>query len=167
MKERIRIVPDPDPSNPREESDGWLGQMVCWHRRYVLGDVQETQDPEDWLSSLPAKHVKLPLFLYDHSGLAMNTTGFHCQWDSCQVGWIYTTPAMAKACGLDWDEDQLAKYLADEVATYSSYLEGDVYGFIHERQCEACGAWEEIDSCWGFIGRESVEAELPKGVMVV
>ena len=28
-------------------------------------------------------------FIYDHSGITMNTTGFSCPWDSGQVGWIY------------------------------------------------------------------------------
>ena len=33
--------------------------------------------------------VMLPLSLFDHSGITMNTTGFSCPWDSGQVGWIY------------------------------------------------------------------------------
>lgn len=37
------------------------------------------------------KYVILPLYLYDHSGITMNTSGFHCNWDSGQVGWIYAS----------------------------------------------------------------------------
>jgi len=33
-------------------------------------------------------HIILPLYLYDHSGITMNTTGFSCGWDSGQVGYI-------------------------------------------------------------------------------
>ena len=36
----IRLVPDPDPENPREEWDN-VGTMRCWHRRYNLGDRPE------------------------------------------------------------------------------------------------------------------------------
>ena len=35
--------------------------------------------------------VILPLYLYDHSGITMNTCGFSCPWDSGQVGWIYAS----------------------------------------------------------------------------
>ena len=37
------------------------------------------------------KFLMLPLYLYDHSGITMNTTGFSCPWDSGQVGWIYAS----------------------------------------------------------------------------
>ena len=50
----IRLVPDPDPENPRE---GWdnVGTMRCWHRRYNLGDMPKDgreQDPEGLLRHL-------------------------------------------------------------------------------------------------------------------
>ena len=35
------------------------------------------------------KYITLPLYLMDHSGLAMQTTSFNDPWDSGQVGWIY------------------------------------------------------------------------------
>ena len=35
---RIRIMPDYDPSSPREWDN--LGIMICSHRRYNLGDEQ-------------------------------------------------------------------------------------------------------------------------------
>ena len=42
------------------------------------------------------KYLMLPLYLYDHSGLAMSTESFsgrapHAEWDSGQVGWIYVS----------------------------------------------------------------------------
>lgn len=40
---------------------------------------------------LEERVVMLPLYLYDHGGITINTTGFHCPWDSGQVGWIHTT----------------------------------------------------------------------------
>lgn len=33
----------------------------------------------------------MPLYLMDHSGLAMQTESFHDPWDSGQVGWIYVS----------------------------------------------------------------------------
>ena len=35
--------------------------------------------------------VYLPVYLYDHSGLVLQTTPFSCPWDSGHVGIIYTT----------------------------------------------------------------------------
>ena len=45
------------------------------------------------------KYLMLPLYLYDHSGLAMSTESFsgrapHAEWDSGQVGWIYVSKKM-------------------------------------------------------------------------
>ena len=130
------IQPDDDPFNPREDDN--FGKMVCFHRRYHLGDHHNYIDKDDFLRDLylktvgddergahryeraldlmnykikapfgsPAyerevderlmkvisqKFLMLPLYLYDHSGITMNTTGFSCPWDSGQVGWIYAS----------------------------------------------------------------------------
>ena len=130
------IQPDDDPFNPREDDN--FGKMVCFHRRYHLGDHHNYIDKDDFLRDLYLKTVgddergahryeraldlmnykikapfgspsyerevderlmkvisqkflMLPLYLYDHSGITMNTTGFSCPWDSGQVGWIYAS----------------------------------------------------------------------------
>ncbi len=41
------------------------------------------------ISELEKDHVILPVFLLDHSGLAISTLPFGDPWDSGQVGWIY------------------------------------------------------------------------------
>lgn len=46
----VRILQDPDPESPREWDN--LGTMVCWHRRYNLGDEQPQSDPMDWIVDL-------------------------------------------------------------------------------------------------------------------
>ena len=58
-----------------------LGTIYHWHRRYNLGT--EVRDEEE----IP-KGIRLPVYLYDHSGITLNTSGFSCGWDSGQVGWI-------------------------------------------------------------------------------
>lgn len=100
-KARLSIYYDTNPMNPREWDN--LGTMVCWHRRYDLGDEQAQNiglynSWEEWLENevlIPnggeENVVYLPLYLYDHGGITMNTTGFSCPWDSGQVGWIYAT----------------------------------------------------------------------------
>jgi hypothetical protein len=85
----LKILFDANAENPRKEWDN-LGKMVCWHRRYSLGDDHQFDSPSDFLDSIKGKDVVLlPLYLYDHSGLTMSTTPFSCPWDSGQVGFIY------------------------------------------------------------------------------
>ena len=36
-KYTLLMLPDDDAPNPREDCD-CFGKMVCWHRRYNLGD---------------------------------------------------------------------------------------------------------------------------------
>lgn len=89
---RIEIHPDTDAESPREWDNA--GTMVCWHRRYALGDKHTFNSPadfEEWAKE--NKALVLPLFLYDHSGLSMRTSAYGDPWDSGQVGYIYILPA--------------------------------------------------------------------------
>lgn len=51
---RVQVVQDYDPVNPREDFDN-LGTMVCWHRRYNLGDREAAKtygEPRDLMLEL-------------------------------------------------------------------------------------------------------------------
>ncbi len=164
---QIKIHHDRDAESPRDWDN--LGTMICRHSRYSLGDKHEFDNAREFLIDLCGlsddselstskmldlanrKAVILPVFLYDHSGLAMNTTGFHCPWDSGQVGFIYAT---LKAIRAEHNVSRvstklrecIADHLCSEVETYNDYLGGNVYGYTVEKD------GEDIDSCWGFIG---------------
>ncbi|ASM75637.1 hypothetical protein SULPSESMR1_03594 (plasmid) [Pseudosulfitobacter pseudonitzschiae] len=163
----IKIYHDPDAESPREWSN--LGTLICWHRRYRLGDSHQFDSPEAFLRILAGisdqcdltmnqlgdragrKAILLPVFLYDHSGLAMNTIGFHCPWDSGQVGFIYVTlEEVRKVFGVKRVTKALREKAEDilrgEIVTYDAYLGGRVYGYVIERD------GEEVDACWGFVG---------------
>jgi len=45
---------DADASNPRKEFDN-VGTMVCWSSRYVLGDEQPKDEPEEFLKTIASK----------------------------------------------------------------------------------------------------------------
>lgn len=141
--------------DPREGCDGWLGTMYCWHRRYILGDDQPELDPRRWIHEFQrGRKVKdfalLPLYLYDHSGITMNTTGFHCPWDSGQVGYIIATRQRAEELGIAWDPETIADQLRTEVEVYDAYLRGDVWYYMLKEF--RAGEWHEFDSCGGFFG---------------
>ena len=163
----IKIYHDPDAESPREWSN--LGTLICWHRRYRLGDGHQYDCPEAFLRELAdvsdqsnlsmdplreraeRKAVILPVFLYDHSGLAMNTIGFHCPWDSGQVGYVYVTlEAVREEFGAKRVTRALRAKAEDilrgEVVNYDAYLGGRVYGYVIEQD------GEEVDACWGFVG---------------
>ena len=93
--------------------------------------------------------VILPLYLYDHSGITMNTVGFSCPWDSGQAGWIYADYDMIKKEYGEVTPETIVKaqnLLISEVKDYDYCLTGQCYGFkLYEGDTE-------IDSCWGFIG---------------
>ncbi len=144
----IRIEQDEDAESPRDGSN--LGTMACVHRRYDLGDVQ-FQTAADLEASIPADAIRLPLYLYDHSGLTMATRPFSCPWDSGQVGYVYVSREKARREN-GWKVltakriTQIEGILRSEVAAYDAYLQGSVYGYIAEGP-----NGEDIGSCWGFL----------------
>lgn len=163
---RLTIEQDQHAGNPREEFDH-CGVMVCFHSRYQLGDQQPSVSPMEWKEQFDAEYPSatvLPLYLFDHGGITMNTGGFSCPWDSGQVGWIYMTDEVRQREGITLMGARLM--LQSEVSEYDQYLRGEVYGFRLERKLP-CGHWEEVDSCWGFYGdpRESgLRDQLPDDV---
>ena len=127
-----------------------------WHQRETEIDKLELNAFHDELS----KHYYWkPLYLYDHGGITMNTTGFSCRWDSGCVGIIYLSKKKAEDEWATESEDERAKLadqcLVGEVEVYSQYLEGDVYGFVIE-QWDGFD-WVSEDSCWGFYGDDTAE----------
>ncbi|WP_353852780.1 hypothetical protein [Dehalobacter restrictus] len=235
------VVPDDEPTNPREELDNF-GTMVCFHRRYTLGDEHHYDDAEEFFQKLvqdsisdkdvisyvkdgnvdglkleynksehtwelhaysdyfkkwfteytlpaPLKgnetdlseaileqmkwqdlkdlaektHCILPVYMYDHSGLTVNTTGFSCPWDSGLLGWIYVCHDKVKEEFGEVTSENIRKaekLLVGEVKDYDYYLTGQCYGFRLYKQKK------EIDNCWGFLGdfkdvQDSIKGYLP------
>jgi hypothetical protein len=155
----IKIVADSDPMNPRTEYDN-LGKMVCCHKSYAMGDKHSyhSSDYNSWdafLADIEKQEgpiVWLPIFMYDHSGQTINTTGFSDPWDSGQLGFIYVTKAKLRE-EYSWKVinkkrlEQAKQYLIGEVETYDDYLTGNVYGYEVQNS-----EGTTIHSCWGYFG---------------
>ena len=152
-KYTIEIYSDDMSENPRESWDQ-LSQMVCFHKRYNLGDEHEysSDDFNNWnhlkrqLKKDGALFIK-PLYMYDHSGITIKTTPFSCQWDSGQIGFVFTTQDKINEFFDEADDEKIEKCILSDVETYDHYLTGEVYGFITKDKDD-----NEIDSCWGFYG---------------
>lgn len=151
----INVDLDEEPQNPRTEWDN-LGTMICFHRRYNLGDKHEYRDPnhlDQNLEYMRKKGVVLPLYLYDHSGLTMSTKPFSCPWDSGQVGYIIVTKKkiLEEYGGKILTKklrEKVTKILEGEVVIYDQYLRGEVYYFSITKDGEV------IESCGGYYGGE-------------
>lgn len=168
---RIEIVIDSDPCNPRQDWDN-LGKIVCWHRRYALSDKgqnDEFRTPEDFQEF--AKRTKcevLPIYMFDHSGITINTTGFSCPWDSGQVGYIYVTREEGiKEFGRQWRKRARALMIS-EVKEFDYYLTGQVYGYrIFEDIQNESGddIDDELESCYGFFGESDYCLQEAKAIV--
>ena len=157
-KYRLEIFHDENCESPREnECNSCI--MVCFHKRYNLGDKHDLKigDYSSWAeveTEIKKRYnvaVISPLYLYDHSGITISTVPFSSHWDSGQVGYIFMTKDVAKSdfgkklCTKKVKELAMSR-LISEVKTYDQYLTGDVYGFKVFKDNV------EIDSCYGFYG---------------
>lgn len=156
----ISIETDDDPESPRDWDN--LGKLICFHKRYDLGDKHNLrhEDFRGWaeleqhLRRELGAVVVLPLYLYDHSGITISTTPFNCPWDSGQIGFAYVTreTILKEYAAKSVTKALLAKVekgLRGEVETYDQYLRGEVYGYtVTDR------TGEQLDSCWGFYGSD-------------
>jgi len=156
--------------------------MVCWHRRYNLGNKHNYRDPDDFWVSLAEEIVGdtdkvermsveqcekvvrenaivLPLYLYDHSVRSMSTSSFvgrthHAEWDSGQVGWIYVLKEKVRE---EYGVKHITKKVRDRVI---SVLKAEVEEYSQWMAGDVYGyvledaEGNKIDSCWGFFGTD-------------
>lgn len=150
----VEVVYDPEPMNPCQAWD-LLGTVALDKHmprgRYNFGNehLDSTRLREIGLSE---DYIKLPIFLYDHSGITINTSGFSCTWDSGCVGLIYVSREKAlKEYSVERIDPAVLARVLDllraEIETLDRYLTGQVFGF---RVLDPEG--EEIDSCYGYYG---------------
>lgn len=141
----IEIFQDQDPIDPREYDH--LGEMVFFHRNYDLGDKHNYSMEELKEMIETGEYIYLPVYIYEHLGITINTTGFSCRWDSRQLGYIIISKEKAKK-EYGWKIltkgriREIEQSLENEVTEYDQYLTGDVYGYGTD-----CGG-----GCWGYYG---------------
>jgi len=133
--------------DPREDDN--IGIMVCFHKRYTLGDKTDLnsemfnnwEELETYLIDKEKAICILPLYMYDHSGISIKVGSFqglglsqgHAEFDSGQIGFIYTTKEQLNKMGLKRkSKKQIEKYLLNEVETYNKYVTGDCYSLVKE-----------------------------------
>lgn len=155
----IEVTESDEPMDNARESCDMVGMMACNHRRYDLGDPKVNAlipwdsfsswgEVEAYITETFKPVLILPLYLYDHSGLSMQTQmhGYHGAWDCGQVGYIFTTEKWLKdVIGLDpTDLERLTKILLAEVESYSHYLNGTAYQYMIFEGTDPDADMEEI-----------------------
>ena len=159
---KIRILPDPDCEKP------FLNFQVCYlfRSRYQLGNEAVTpermKEIEQGIAS--GEIVGLPVKAYVHGCTYMTADPitasrwpYDCPWDAGQSGFVYLPKGMVKkALSVSrLTAKQLRRaheMMIAEVKLLSQWLSGDCYGYKIEDE-----EGNELDSCWGFIGRDFVE----------
>ena len=118
----LEVMQDDIAENPRYWDN--VCTMVCFHRRYNLGDKHNYADPDEFFNDIlhnvcgmkyedfeelsTREKYKLAcesdkiyikeLNLYDHSGLTISTSSgypYNDRWDAGCVGWIYVSKEKA------------------------------------------------------------------------
>jgi hypothetical protein len=157
----IKVYTDNDPENPRNWDN--LGTMVCFHRRYNLGDEHGLSKDEAIEITKRKDVVWLPIYAYEHGGITISTSRdypYNDAWDSGQLGFIYVDYATIRkeyhwALLTKGRINKIVEYLRAEVEVYDDYLTGSVYGYKVEDE-----HGNEIDSCWGFYGYDHKKSGL-------
>ncbi len=132
----------------------FLGEIVCLHRNYNIGhshsldveDIKEIYENDN-------EYISLPVFMYEHSGITINTTGYSCHWDSGQIGIIYVSKELVRH---EYKVRRISKKLLNtvitilegEIDTLDTYLTGQIFGYDNGD-----------DSCWGYYDMESCIAD--------
>jgi hypothetical protein len=178
----IQVWDDDYADNPREW--GNLGTLALSDSAWAeekIGDQEDffklLLDDEDYMLWVPEdqdysaydidaekaqrrieeKYIVMPVYKYEHGGVAYNTGGFSCPWDSGQNGYIYISKDDARR---EYSVKRIsAKTLAKihggleaEVETFSQAANGEVYGFtILDKDGDT------IDSCGGCYGYDDGE----------
>jgi hypothetical protein len=162
---RIEIRYDPDRPDPRREFEN-LGTIVGWkHRRLLLGDRQadaQEQTPRQHVGRLRQEgaRIVLPVYYSSHGPQCALAIGEDEDPESIarSSGVIYVTAKKLRAeYGTPITSKALAtatRVLAGEIAEYSAYLNGSVYGFI-VTDADRC----ELEDEWGFYDLAECESD--------
>ena len=152
---KITIGYDGFAENPREWDNLGIMLYARDNRGRILGD-KEVSVKEILEIAKREDIICLPVYAYLHSGIALNTFGFSCPWDSGQVGIIYVEKSKVREkfnCKRITKKirERVEKALMQEVETFGLYLNGSVYAYEvsddYGRLIESCHGFYDFDYC--------------------
>lgn len=153
------IVQDFDAPNPRKDFDH-VGQLDIRQRGNRKDFAETTYNKDD-----REVFAVLPVYRYEHGGVAYNTTGFSCPWDSGQVGWIVAyRDDVLDAWGFKRRTKKAMKTvlacLVAEMEELPQWANGDVYGYQITND-----SGDIVDSCYGYFGHDTAEQAAKEAIV--
>jgi hypothetical protein len=156
----LHVQEDDYGHNPR--NDGCADRMLCWHRRYNLGDENPYKNSQDFWDDKEVQRgifVIRKVYMLDHSGLRFSATPFTAVdpqgWDSGVVGVIYMTKDDAQRVYGDLSDESKQKAdagLIDEIEEYDRYHNTQYYGYLIEGS-----EGDTLDASGGYYGDSMIE----------
>ena len=150
----LKIVRDEDPINPIEWDT--LG-IFATKKTYCFSQTQlQSNNLVDAYNELKKQGAIciLDLYKFEHGNFLLSTKPFNNIWDSCQIGYIYTTQERCKLLGINpKNTRKVKKILDEEVKTMSCFCNGNVFGYVLFQK-EKCNSGythlKDLASCSGF-----------------
>ena len=147
---KLVIAHDEFAESPREYCNQFKLAFVGKFSAY--NDEVKEDELDDLMRDIKSGELlAFPVYCYEHGGVAFNLSGFHCPWDSGQIGFMY-----ASKLGIynDYDvkrispklKEKLRKNAEAELQELEDYVMGNT--FLYELYKDE----EELDSCAGFLG---------------
>lgn len=143
---RLEVQLDNDPVNPLADVDDVIFHMA--HARYNLYNTYPSGDGWHTVDRTQVG-VLLPLYMYDHGLIALDTTPFSTAYDSGLIGYAIITKASLKEHFTDLEEAE--QYIRGLLDQYVQYLNGNVYRY------ELYYNGDLRSSCGGFYGTDFMD----------
>lgn len=156
MKYTIEIVPDEYPESPRTWDN--LGTIFAPHRNYDIGD-KDAEDTREMSPDELKELIMLPVYIYEHGGIALSCGSFACSWDSGQLGVIYVSKAKVRE-EYGWKyitakrQAKIEECLKGEIETYNTFVSGGVVAYVITDK-----NGNHIDSVHGYYSDEDAQTE--------
>lgn len=132
---KLEVVQDDDTYSPRDNSNAGI---LCVASNHITNETHDFDihkhknwgQVEKWLRAKKGAIAVIPVYLYNHSGIFINTTGFDCKWDSGQAGLYYTTKLQYMECVDNYLEtSKIKQVLEQEIEALNKYFTGDIYAY--------------------------------------
>lgn len=152
----ISEEPDLFPPNPRTDWDCYSTFYIA-PNRYFSGDIPVSAFVPDVKAGIEPEYVKLPIYAYVHSAIALSTTPFHDDFDSGLAGFAVCTRQDVADLGYstpDW-RSHAENVINSELELYQQYLNGEAKALTLYQYNPDSNEWEVNGSCGGCYNIES------------
>lgn len=152
---RVRLEVDQDPQNPRKDYDHLCHVITVPGSRYI--NVEPNGGPlQDGWDRIKERSDPVEVFTRWARIFHGAVVEYHTPNEGANSIW-YLMPEQFS------EVPDPKKCIEAEIAEYQNWCDGEVYGYIIEKSVdwvrkdnpeETASTWEEVESCWGYIGYE-------------